>query len=105
MSYPYKTFREWFDEEERLGNVIRIKTPIKCGDYNNIVDIGNCITGKQPETEMRAISRYLHSLPGKPIGIIENPVDNCPEIPVVVNPWPTRERVLRGIGLRNKDEL
>lgn len=105
MSYPYETFREWFDEEERLGNVIRIKTPIKCGDYNNIVDIGNCITGKQPETEMRAFSRYLHSLPGKPIGIIENPVDNCPEIPVVVNPWPTRERVLRGMGLRNKDEL
>jgi 4-hydroxy-3-polyprenylbenzoate decarboxylase len=105
MPYPYKAFHEWFEEEEKLGNVLRIKTPLKCGDYGNIVDIGNGIPGKQPETEMRAVSRYLHSLQGKPIGIIENPVSNRPDIPVVVNPWPTRERVLRGMGLGSKDEL
>lgn len=39
MAYPYKNFREWLSDEEKLGNVVRIKTPIKCGDYNNIVDV------------------------------------------------------------------
>ena len=105
MPYPYKTFRDWFDEEEKLGNVVRIKTPLKCGDYNSIVDIGNFVPGKIPETEVRAIARYLHSLPGKPMAIIEKPVDNRPDIPVVINPWPTREGVLRGMGLSHKEEL
>jgi len=105
MPYPYKTVRQWILEEEKLGNVLRVKTPIKCGDYNNIVDIGHGIPGKIPETEVRAFARYLHSLPGKPIGIIENPVDNRPDIPVVINPWPTRERTLRGLGLNNNSEL
>jgi 3-polyprenyl-4-hydroxybenzoate decarboxylase len=105
MPYPWKSIREWILEEEKLGNVVRVKTPIKCGDYNNIVDIGNGIPGKIPETEVRALVRYLHSLPGKPIGIIENPVDNRPDIPVVVNPWPSRERVLRGLGLTHNSEV
>ena len=116
MSYPYKTLHQWIDEEESLGNVLRIKTPIKCGDYNNLVDIGTTdynrfvdvrseMKGKQPETDMRAIARYLHSLPGKPIGIIENPVDNRPDIPLAVNIWPDRERTLRGMGLKGKEEF
>jgi 3-polyprenyl-4-hydroxybenzoate decarboxylase len=105
MPYPYKSFREWLAEEEKLGNVLRIRAPIKCGDYASIVNIGNGIPGKQPETEVRAVARYLHSLPGKPIGIIENPVYNRPDVPVVVNPWPARERVLRGLGLKSKDAL
>lgn len=105
MPYPYKDFREWIAAEEELGNVLRIKAPIKCGDYNNIVDIGNEIPGKIPETEIRALVRYLHTLPRKPIGIIENPANNRPDIPVIVNPWPNRERTLRGLGLKNKEEL
>ena len=105
MPYPYRTFQEWFDEEEKLGNVVRIKTPIKCGDYSSIVDIGNEVPGKQPETEMRAVNSYLHSLPGKPIGFIEKPVNNRPDVPVIVNPWPGRERTLRGMGLKDKFEL
>ncbi len=105
MPYPWKTERDWIAEEEKLGMVYRTKVPIKCGDYNNIVDIGNGIPGKIPETEMRAFARFLHSLPGKPIGIIENPVNNRPDIPVVVNPWPTRERALRGCGVRSNIEL
>ena len=105
MPYPYRTFREWVEEEEKLGNVLRIKAPIKCGDYSNIIDIGNDIPGKIPETGIRAIVRYLHTLPGKPIGIIENPVNNRPDIPVVVNPWPNRERTLRGLGLKDKEEF
>ena len=105
MPYPYLSFRDWLLEEEQRGNVLRISAPIKCGDYSAIVDIGNNIPGKQPETEVRALVRYLHSLPGKPAAIIENPVYNRPDVPVVVNPWPTRERVLRGMGLRSKDEL
>ncbi len=105
MPYPYRTFREWVDEEERLGNVLRINAPIKCGDYGHIVEIGNEIPGKIPETEIRATVRYLHTLPGKPIGIIENPVNNRPDIPVVVNPWPSRQRTLRGLGLKTKEEF
>ena len=105
MPYPYKTFREWFADEEKLGNVIRLKTPIKCGDYNNIVDQEHGIPGKIPETELRALCRYFHSLPGKPMGIIENPVNNRPDIPVIVNPWATRERTLRSMGFKDKDEL
>ena len=116
MSYPYKTLRQWLSEEEELGNVLRIRTPIKCGDYNNLVDIGfekynpiddpkGLMKGKIPETEMRAVASYLHSLPGKPIGIIENPIDNRPDIPVVVNIWPDNERTLRGMGLKDRSEL
>jgi 3-polyprenyl-4-hydroxybenzoate decarboxylase len=105
MPYPWRSVRDWILEEEKLGNVVRTETPIKCGDYNNIIDIGNGIPGKIPETEVRAFVRYLHSLPGKPIGIIEKPVDNRPDIPVVVNPWPSRERVLRGMGLNNNSQL
>ncbi len=105
MPYPYKTFREWVDEEETLGNVLRIKAPIKCGDYSNIVDIGNEVPGKIPETEIRAIVRYLHTFPEKPIGIIENPIDNRPDIPVIVNPWPSRERTMRALGVKDKDEF
>jgi len=116
MPYPYKSIRDWFNDEEKLGNVFRISTPIKCGDYDNLVDIGfekynpiddpqGYMKGKIPETEMRAVARYLHSLPQKPIGIIEKPIDNRPDIPVVVNIWPNPERVLRGMGLKNKFEL
>ncbi len=105
MPYPYRTFREWVDDEEKLGNVLRIKAPIKCGDYSNIVDIGNEIPGKIPETEIRALVRYLHTLSGKPIGIIEKPVNNRPDVPVIVNPWPNRERTLRGLGVEDKEEF
>ena len=105
MSYPYKNFREWILEEEKLGNVLRINAPIKCGDYSNIVDIGGDVPGKIPETELRAFSCYLHSLPQKPIGIIENPVNNRPDIPLVVNCWPGRERTLRALGCKDKEEL
>jgi 3-polyprenyl-4-hydroxybenzoate decarboxylase len=98
VPYPFRSFRDWVAEEEKLGHVLRIKVPIKCGDYNHIVDIGNNVPGKIPETEIRATVRYLHTLPGKPIGIIENPVNNRPDIPVLVNPWPSRERALRGLG-------
>lgn len=116
MPYPYKSIREWLIDEEELGNVLRIRMPIKCGDYSNLVDIGFAdynpiddprgeMKGKMPETEMRAVVRYLHSLPGKPIGIIENPIDNRPDIPVVVNIWPNDERTLRGMGLKDKEEL
>ncbi len=103
MAYPFKSTRDWLKFEEELGNVVRIKAPIKCGDYDEIVDIGNSIPGKQPKTEIRAMLRYLHALPGKPIGILENPINNRPDIPVVLNPWPSRERVLRGLGLKDKD--
>jgi len=102
MPYPYRNFRDWFADEEKLGEAIRISQPIKCGDYNNIVDLGKDIPGKIPETEARALARYLHSLPGKPMALVENPVNNRPDIPVVVNPWPTRERVLRGMGFTDK---
>jgi len=96
--------------------VLRIRTPIKCGDYNNLVDIGfagynptddpkGYMKGKRPETEMRAVARYLHTLPGKPTGIIEHPTDNRPDIPVVVNIWPDYERTLRGMGLKDRFEL
>jgi len=105
MQYPFRSFRDWLKSEEELGYIARIKAPIKCGDYNEIVDIGNGIPGKQPRTEIRATVRYLHTLPGKPTGILENPVNNRPDIPVVINPWPSRERVLRGLGLKDKDEF
>jgi 3-polyprenyl-4-hydroxybenzoate decarboxylase len=105
MGYPYKSFREWISEEEALGNVVRVKAPIKCGDYDNVVDIGNGVPGKQPESELRAVTRYLHSLPGKPIGIIEKPIDNRPDIPVITNLWPTRERTSRGLGCSDKAEF
>ena len=103
MPYPYKSLSEWLAEEEEQGYVLRIKEPIKCGDYNNIVDIGNGVPGKQPETEIRALVRYLHTLPGKPIGLVENPINNRPDVPVIVNPWPNRSRVLRGLGMPDKD--
>ena len=81
MPYPYRTFREWIEDEEKAGNVLRTDVPIKCGDYSHIVDIGNGVPGKQPETETRAFGRFLHSLPGKPMGIINRPVCNRPDIP------------------------
>jgi len=70
-----------------------------------VPDPRNEMKGKIPETEMRAVARYLHSLPRNPIGIIENPIDNRPDIPVVVNIWPNYERTLRGMGLKDKFEL
>jgi len=117
VPYPYKSIRDWFSDEEKLGNLLRISAPIKCGDYNNLVDVefekynANIpdprgeMKGLLPETEMRALARYLHSLPQKPIGIIEKPIDNRPDIPVVVNIWPNPERVLRGMGIKDKTEL
>lgn len=116
MPYPYRTYRDWLVEEEAKGRVVRIRKPIKCGDYSNLVDIGfdrynpvpdprNEMVGKQPETEMRALARYLHTLPGKPIGIIERPVDNRPDIPVVTNQWPNLETTLSAMGCRDKYEL
>jgi len=117
MPYPHRSFRDWLDEEERLGNVLRIRNPIKCGDYNHLVKVDvakhnpglpdpeGLLKEITPETEIRALVAYLHSLPGSPIGIIENPIDNRPDIPLVVNPWPNYERTLRGMGLKNKFEF
>jgi len=113
MPYPYTTFRDWLADEEAKGNVLRIKEPIKCGDYNSLVDIGFTdynpvpdprgeMKGRIPETEMRAVARYLHSLPNNPIGIIEKPINNRPDIPVLVNIWPDTDRVWGNMGLKNK---
>jgi len=116
MPYPHRSFRDLLSEEERNGNVLRFKQPIKLGDYGNLVDIGlknylpiddprGELEGKAPETEIRAFARYLHSLPENPIGIIENPVSNRPDIPVVVNIWPNAEKTYRSMGIRDKAEL
>ena len=114
-----RSFREWLQREEELGEVVRIKVPIKCGDPNAVVDVVpewlrkkhmeilNCpgAAGKQMETELRALVRYLHTLPKKPIGYIEKPINNKPDVPVIVNLWATRERVLRMYGCKDKEEL
>ncbi len=119
MAHPWKSMREWLADEEKLGQVIRISAPIKAGDPDSIVDavppevaeenlrVINVTgaSGKMMESELRAVSRYLHSLPGRPIGVIENPVNNCPDVPVVINPWADRERVLRMCGVSSKEEL
>lgn len=119
MPFPWRSFHDWLSEEEKLGELLRIKTPIKCGDPNSIVDVVpagvreenmrvlNCpgANGKQMETELRALGRYLHTLPNSPIGFIEKPVSNRPDVPIIINPWPTRERALRMGGCKNKEEL
>jgi 4-hydroxy-3-polyprenylbenzoate decarboxylase len=119
MPFPWKTFREWLVDEEQIGNVFRFTMPIKAGDPASIVDavpqglkdehlrVINCAgaNGKQLETELRAACRYLHTLPNNPIGIVERPVNNRPDVPVVINPWATRERVLRMCGVTTKEEL
>lgn len=119
MPFPWKTFREWLADEEQIGNVFRFTMPIKAGDPASIVDavpqslkdehlrVINCAgaNGKQLETELRAACRYLHTLPNNPIGIVERPVNNRPDVPVVINPWATRERVLRMCGVTTKEEL
>jgi len=119
MPFPWKSFRDWIAEEEKQGEVVRIKTAIKCGDPKSVVDAvpddlkqenmrvnnqpGNL--GKQMETELRAVGSYLHTLPNKPIGVIENPINNRPDIPIIINPWATRERSLRMFGCRDKEDL
>ena len=116
MPYPYRTIRDWLAEEEAKGNVLRITQPIKCGDYDNLVDIGYAdnnaapdpdgeMLGVMPETEMRAVTSFLHTQPGMPIGIIEQPVNNRPDIPVVTNIWPTLDKVLAGMDMTSKEEL
>jgi 4-hydroxy-3-polyprenylbenzoate decarboxylase len=117
MPFPYQSFREWLDDEEKEGNVLRIKTPIKCGDYSHLVEnelqehnpglpeSKGLLKGVIPETELRATVAYLHSLPNNPIGIIEKPVDNRPEFPIVTNLWPNHERTLKGMGLKTKEEF
>ena len=119
MPFPWKSFRDWLADEEQLDNLFRFTTPIKAGDPDSIVDavpadlreehlrVINCAgaNGKQMETELRAALRYLHSKPNLPIGIVEQPVNNRPDIPVVINPWATRERMLRLAGVATKDEL
>ena len=119
MASKYRDFREWLREEEVLGNVLRITAPIKCGDPNSIVDavpaevkeewmrvINNPgANGKNMETELKALGRYLHSIPSNPIGIIENPVNNAPGIPIIINPWPTRDRALSMCGCSDKEEF
>ena len=104
MPYPWKDLRSWINEEEELGNVLRIKEPIACGDYNNIVDIAPeepRLPGKIPKTELRSLVAYLHSLEKNPIGFIEKPVYNRPDVPVLVNLWPDLERALRGVGCKD----
>jgi len=119
MAYPWTSIRDWLVDEEKLGHLVKIKTPIKAGDPNSIVDavpadlkaeqmrVINCpgANGKVMETELRATLRYLHTLPNLPIGIVEKPINNCPDIPVIINPWADRGRVLRMCGVTSKDEL
>jgi len=116
MPYPFATIREWLEEEEKQGNVLRITQPIKCGDYNNMVDIGFAhynpvpdpegeMDGKMPESELRAVTSFLHSLPNKPIGIIENPINNRPDVPIVTNIWPNLEKTLAYMGMQSKEEM
>lgn len=119
MPHPWKSFRDWIADEERIGEVVRFEPPIKAGDPSSIVDavpadlkaenlaVINCAgaNGKVMETELRAASRYLHTLPNNPIGVIEHPVNNRPDVPVVINPWASRERILRMCGVKTKEEL
>ena len=119
MPFPWKSCRDWLADEERIGQVVRFAIPLKAGDPNSIVDpipadlkdeqmrVINCpgANGKMMESELRAAVRYLHSLPGSPIGIVEHPINNRPDIPVIINAWATRERVLRMCGVSDKEEL
>jgi len=34
---------------------------------------------------------------------ISNPINNLPDVPIVINPWPTQERVLRLLGCTDKE--
>ena len=119
MGFPWRSFREWLADEEKLGDVVKVGVPIKCGDPESIVDavpadlkaeqqrVINCAgaNGKMMESEMRALLRYLHTFPNSPVGLIEKPVNNRPDVPVVINPFATRERSLRVCGVESKDEL
>lgn len=103
MSFPWKSMRDYIADQEAAGEVLRIKQPIKCGDPESIVDTG--WVGKTRESELRILLRYLQSLPKEPIGIIENPICNRPDIPVVINYWGQLERTLRALGCTTKEEL
>lgn len=119
MSYPWRNFRDWLDDEENVGNLLRIKTPINCGNPNSIVDAvprkvreenfrvynNPGASGKQFKTEVKALARYLHTLPNKPIGFIERPRYNLPSVPLVINPWCTRERVWRMANCTDKESF
>ena len=119
MPHPWKSMRDWIADEEKRGHVVRFDVPIKAGDPNSIVPavpddvreealrvINNPgATGMAMETELRAAGRYLHSLPDSPMGIIEHPVNNRPDVPIVINPWSSRERILHMCGVKTKEEL
>lgn len=44
-------------------------------------------------------------MPREPIGIIENPISNRPDIPVVINSFGHPDRTLRALGCSTKEEL
>lgn len=53
MSFPWKGIRDYIADQETLGEVLRIRQPIKCGDPNSIVDTG--WVGKTRESELRIL--------------------------------------------------
>ena len=64
MPYPYRSFCDWLSEEERNGNVLRFKQPIKLGDYSNLVDIGlkNYLPIDDPRGELEGKAPEVYAI-------------------------------------------
>jgi 4-hydroxy-3-polyprenylbenzoate decarboxylase len=74
---PYKDMREFLHKLESIGQLKRVQVPIDCRYGTN---------------ELQALMRYLAGTNG-PAVILENLVGyNTPGVPVIFNPFGTRER-------------
>jgi 3-polyprenyl-4-hydroxybenzoate decarboxylase len=82
----FKDMREFLALLEKEGQLKTVDTPLKCAQGDN---------------ELQALMRHLAETDG-PALILNNLVDyNTPDIPVIFNPFGTRERTAMAIGLKD----
>ena len=82
---PFKDMREFLAMLEDEGQLKHVDTPIKCERGNN---------------ELQALMRYLAENDGPALILNNLEGYNTPDIPVIFNPFGTRERTAMAIGLK-----
>ena len=83
---PYDDMRAYLNALEEAGQLKHVDVPLHCDREN---------------TELQALMRHLHNLDGPALVLDNLQGYNTPEVPLVFNPYGTRERTAMAIDLQD----
>ena len=86
---PYEDMREYLSALEAVDQLKHVDVPLHCDRENS---------------ELQALMRHLHNIDGPAVVLDNLKGYNTPDVPVVFNPYGTRQRTAMTIDLQDRLE-